>query len=199
MELLFASSNKHKIEEIQQCLHNMYSIKGLSDLGFTDEIPEDATTLEGNALLKARFMYNRWGKACFADDTGLEVEALNGKPGVYSARYSGSLADFSGNEKLRTQANKDKLLLQLTDKENRKAQFRTVIAYIEKNKEYLFEGIVTGTIAKQELGEAGFGYDPLFIPDGYHTSFAQMTIEQKNRISHRARATAKFIDWLKTR
>jgi XTP/dITP diphosphohydrolase len=199
MELIFASSNKHKVEEIQQLLDKSYLIKGLADLNFTDEIPEDALTLEGNALLKARFVHNRWGKSCFADDTGLEVEALNGEPGVFSARYSGALADFGGSEKLRTQANKDKLLKSLEGVENRKARFRTVIAYIENNQEYLFEGIVNGTIANQELGDGGFGYDPLFIPEGFTTSFAQMSLADKNTISHRARATMQFVSWLNNR
>ena len=199
MELIFASSNKHKVEEIQQLLDKSYLIKGLADLNFADDIPEDALTLEGNALLKARFVHNRWGKSCFADDTGLEVEALNGEPGVFSARYSGALVDFGGSEKLRTQANKDKLLKSLEGVENRKARFRTVIAYIENNQEYLFEGIVNGIIANQELGDGGFGYDPLFIPEGFTISFAQMSLADKNTISHRARATMHFVSWLNNR
>lgn len=199
MELIFASSNKHKIEEIQHWLGSSYQLVGLSDLGFADDIPEDALTLEGNALLKARFVYQRWGKNCFADDTGLEVDALHAEPGVFSARYSGSLSDFNGNEKLRTDANKAKLLSKLEGQQNRKARFRTVIAYIENGQEFLFEGIVNGIISTSEMGDAGFGYDPLFIPEGYNESFAQMSLAEKNKISHRARATAKFIEWLKTR
>jgi len=197
-QLIFASGNHHKIEEIQHLLGTEYKLLGLKDLQFTGDIPEDADTLEGNALLKARFVYQHWNTNCFADDTGLEVECLNGKPGVYSARYSGELSDFNNDEQSRTLANKNKLIVNMQGCNNRKARFRTVIAYIENGKEYLFEGIVNGIITESERGKGGFGYDPLFIPDGYNLSFAEMPLNEKNEISHRARAVQKFIDWLTT-
>jgi XTP/dITP diphosphohydrolase len=197
-QLIFASGNSHKIQEIQHLLGEEYQLQGLKDLNFEGEIPENAGTLEGNALLKARFVYQRWNICCFADDTGLEVECLDGRPGVYSARYSGELSDYNNDESVRTQANKNKLLLNMQNCTNRKARFRTVIAYIENDKEYLFEGIVNGIITESEQGEGGFGYDPLFVPDGYQQSFAEMSLNDKNKISHRAKAVQQFIDWLKS-
>jgi len=187
--IIFATGNRHKLEEIQALLPNDFQLKSFSDIGFTDDIPETEVTLEGNALLKARHIYERYGIPCFADDTGLEVEALKGEPGVYSARYAG----IEGTIEVRAKANIDKLLRELSGKTNRKARFRTVIAYIDANdKEYLFEGVVNGVITQEAIGSEGFGYDPIFIPDGYNITFAQMTLNEKNLVSHRAMAFKIF-------
>ena len=191
MKLVFATANRHKLEEIRAMLPDCFQIIGLSDIGFSGDIPETETTLEGNALLKARHIHERYGISCFADDTGLEVEALNGAPGVYSARYAG--AEGSSNE--RAKANIEKLLCQLRGITNRKARFRTVIAWIDAAAvPHLFEGVVQGRIIDEAIGNEGFGYDPVFIPDGYHITFAQMPLNEKNLISHRAIAFQKFAD-----
>ncbi len=187
-QLVFASHNSHKISEIRNILGPGFDLAGLDELGCHEEIPEPYETLEENALAKARFVYTRYGKNCFADDTGLEVEALKGEPGVMSARYAGP-----GKDSL---ANMEKLLLELSGKTNRKGRFRTVIALVLDGREYLFEGIVTGTITKAPMGKKGFGYDPVFIADGYKKTFAEMDAKEKNRISHRKNAIAKLADFL---
>lgn len=165
-----------------------FQIESMRSLGINEDIPEDQQTLEGNALQKARFLYDRTGESCFADDTGLEVDALNGAPGVYSARYAGEAKNSLDNMAL--------LLKNMSGIQNRKARFRTVIALILDGKEYLFEGIVNGTITEEPRGTAGFGYDPLFVPDGYSTTFAEMDSEAKNAISHRGRAVEKLAAFL---
>jgi XTP/dITP diphosphohydrolase len=189
MKLVFATNNKHKLEEVRAILGNKIEILSLNDIDCHDDIPETADTLEGNALIKARYIYEKFGVDCFADDTGLEVEVLNGEPGVYSARYAG--------EECNPEANMYKLLQNLTGKNNRNAQFRTVIALIIKGEEKLFNGIVKGTISNEKMGNAGFGYDPIFIPEGFSESFAQMTSDMKNSISHRYRATEELSNYLK--
>lgn len=189
MRLVFATNNRHKLEEVRDILGNGVEILSLSDIGCNDDIPETADTLQGNALIKARHIYNKYNVNCFADDTGLEVEALDGAPGVLSARYAGDGHD-SG-------ANMQKLLQNLTGKSNRNAQFRTVIALIIDGKEMLFDGIVKGHITEEKMGCSGFGYDPIFVPEGYSESFAQMGSDEKNSISHRYRATKKLNDYLK--
>jgi XTP/dITP diphosphohydrolase len=189
MHLVFASNNQHKLSEIQNIIGNQFKLITLSEAGFIGEIPENQNTLEGNALEKARYIVAKLKTNCFADDTGLEVEALKGEPGVYSARYAGP---ENNSEK-----NISKLLLNLENITNRKAQFRTVIALILNSKEYLFEGIVKGTIINNKKGKDGFGYDPVFVPEGYNKTFAEMTLIEKNKISHRANATYKLADFLK--
>ena len=189
MKLVFATNNKHKLEEVRAILGNKIEILSLNDIDCHDDIPETADTLEGNALIKARYIYEKFGVDCFADDTGLEVEVLNREPGVYSARYAG--------EECNPEANMYKLLQNLTGKNNRNAQFRTVIALIIKGEEKLFNGIVKGTISQEKMGNAGFGYDPIFIPEGFSESFAQMSSDMKNSISHRYRATEELNNYLK--
>ena len=189
MKLVFATNNKHKLQEVRDIVGNRVEVLSLSDIGCCDDIPETADTLQGNALIKARHIYGKYGLDCFADDTGLEVEALGGAPGVYSARYAGEECD--------SEANMRKLLENLTGKSNRNAQFRTVIALIIDGKEMLFDGIVKGTIATEKKGDSGFGYDPIFIPEGHAESFAQMSGEMKNSMSHRFRATQQLGDYLK--
>jgi XTP/dITP diphosphohydrolase len=186
--LIFATNNKHKLDEVRKITSNLSIIKSLADIDCADDIPETADTLDGNALMKARYIKEKYGTDCFADDTGLEVEALNNAPGVYSARYSGIAHD--------SEANMNKLLKELDGMTNRKARFRTVIALILDGKEYLFEGIVNGSILTEKRGEAGFGYDPLFVPEGYDKSFAELGDDIKNSISHRARAVKKLTDFL---
>jgi len=189
--MIFATANQHKLEEVRAMLPDDLQIKGLSDIGFTDDIPETEPTLEGNAMLKARHIHERYGMPCFADDTGLEVEALNGAPGVYSARYSG----VTGSTEERAKANIAKLLHELSGKTNRKARFRTVIAYIDaESNPHFFEGTVNGRIIEEAIGREGFGYDPIFMPDGYDITFAQMPLDEKNKLSHRARAFRKFAE-----
>ncbi|WP_291862502.1 non-canonical purine NTP diphosphatase [Marinilabilia sp.] len=188
MELIFATNNQHKATEINSLLGENWDVKSLSDLNFNDEIPETGDTLEDNALEKARYVHQLWGKNCFADDTGLEVEALQGAPGIFSARYAGENKDSSKNI--------DKLLEELKGQSNRKARFRTVIALIINGREFLFEGIVEGQILENRKGNGGFGYDPVFKPDETDLSFAQMPLSEKNLISHRARAIEKLIDHL---
>lgn len=188
MELVFASNNKNKIREISHILDNKITLLSLEDINILEEIPEDEPVIEGNALFKARFVHNATGLNVFADDTGLEIEALGGLPGVHSARFAGNSKDSS--------ANIVKALAMLKGKENRKARFRTVIALIFENKEYLFEGIVSGIIIDEERGDEGFGYDPIFIPEGGVLTFAQMTLSEKNKISHRAIAFKKLKEFL---
>lgn len=188
MKILFATNNAHKLAEVQAVLGDSYTLVTPRDCGVTEEIPETQPTLEGNALQKARYLYERTGLDCFADDTGLEVEALGGAPGVHSARYATDGHDFAANNRL--------LLRNLADKENRRARFRTVVALIFGGREYLFEGVVEGQIIDRETGHEGFGYDPLFRPDGYDRTFAQMTTEEKNAVSHRARAVRKLATFL---
>lgn len=188
MKLVFATNNRHKLDEIRDILGDKVEILSLKDIGCFDDIPETADTLEGNALIKARYIYEKFGVDCFADDTGLEVEALGGEPGVYSARYAGEECD--------SEANMQKLLQNLTGKNNRNAQFRTVIALIINGEENIFNGIVKGRISETKLGNSGFGYDPIFIPEGFSESFAQMTGSMKNSISHRYRATEELNNYL---
>ena len=187
-ELIFATNNIHKLTEIQSLIGDNFILKSLKQIGCTEDIPETAPTLEGNALLKAQYIFNRYGKNCFADDTGLEIEALDGRPGVFSARYATDGHDF--------EANIDKVLEELADAENRKARFRTVIALILDGSVHYFEGIVEGEIIAERKGIKGFGYDPVFLPYGYNLTFAEMTLEEKNKISHRARAVNKLVDFL---
>lgn len=186
--LVFATQNPNKAAEIQGLLPDGMRVKTLAEIGCNDDIPEEQPTLEGNALQKARFVKENYDVDCFADDTGLEVEALNGEPGVYSARYAGPEKD--------SEANMDLLLEKLKDQENRKAQFRTVIALIMDGREYTFEGKVKGRIAAKRMGSEGFGYDPIFVPDEDDRSFAQMPLEEKNKISHRGRAIRKLSEFL---
>lgn len=187
-ELIFATNNLHKLEEIRSAAGQGISILSLSDMGCFDDIPETAPTLEGNASLKSTFVYKRYQKNCFADDTGLEVEALNGKPGVHSARYAGPGHDH--------EKNMDKLLRELQGVTNRKARFRTVFSLIFDGREFLFEGIVNGWISDVKQGDHGFGYDPIFIPEGFQKTFALMDLTEKNQISHRARALRKLLIFL---
>ena len=179
-KLVFATNNAHKLEEIRAILGDKMEILSLADINCHADIPETANTLEGNAHLKSEYVYNHYGLDCFADDTGLEVEALDGAPGVYSARYAGDGHD--------SQANMQKLLKEMEEKNNRKAQFRTVISLIEKGEEKLFEGIVRGEITREKRGNSGFGYDPVFQPEGFDVTFAEMGIDDKNKISQMARA-----------
>ncbi len=195
-KIVFATNNKHKVEEISQKLKGFdIQLLTLSEIGCNTEIPEDYDTLEANARQKARFIYDQYRLDCIADDTGLEVEALNGKPGVFSARYSIDEAPTI-DESLRSQFNIAKLLREMNNKENRRACFRTVICYIESGVEHFFEGKVCGQITHRPAGDKGFGYDPVFIPDGYSQTFAQMDLSEKNKISHRAMAIEKFISYL---
>ena len=189
MKLVFATNNKHKLQEVRDIIGSGVEILSLADIGCNDDIPETADTLDGNALIKARYIYEKYNVSCFADDTGLEVDALDGAPGVYSARYAGDGHD--------SEANMKKLLENLTGKNNRDAQFRTVIALIIDGEEKLFNGIVKGKITEEKRGNSGFGYDPIFVPEGYSESFAQMDSSTKNRISHRYRATKQLSDYLK--
>jgi XTP/dITP diphosphohydrolase len=188
-QLVFATNNKHKLEEVVDILGDAIELLSLNDIECHDDIPETADTLEGNALIKAHYIYDKYHKNCFADDTGLEVEALGGEPGVYSARYAGG----DGHD---SEANMTKLLNKLEGEENRKARFRTVVALIIDGEEHLFEGIVNGSIIKERRGGKGFGYDPIFVPDGYEETFAELGEEVKNTISHRARAVKKLTQFL---
>jgi len=187
-QLIFATNNNHKLTELSAAVNKSFVLKSLSDIGFNEDIPEPFDTLEDNALAKVRYLHERYRINCFADDTGLEIEALNGAPGVFSARFAGDQKD--------SEANMQKVLDLLQGIDNRKARFRTVIALNYDNKEYLFEGVVNGKIIKERTGDMGFGYDPIFVPDGFDTTFAQMDIDVKNQISHRGRATAKLIEFL---
>jgi XTP/dITP diphosphohydrolase len=191
MDIIFATNNKHKVKEIRELLNPGFRLLGLSDVDINEEVPEDENTLEGNALFKAKYVHDRTGMNVFADDTGLEVEALDGAPGVHSARFAGNDKDSS--------ANIEKLLGLLDGKENRKARFRTVIALIMENKEYLFEGIVNGKIIDHKRGDEGFGYDPVFVADGFTKTFAEIPLAEKNLVSHRAMAFKKLLDFLENR
>ncbi|MDR1673512.1 MAG: RdgB/HAM1 family non-canonical purine NTP pyrophosphatase [Bacteroidales bacterium] len=194
--LVFATANPHKLLEVQAMMPEGVLLRSLSDIGFSGNIPETEPSLEGNALMKARYISERYQLSCFADDTGLETEALGGAPGVYSARYSG----IQGTPEEISEANMAKLLHELSGADNRKARFRTVIACIDDaGSEFLFEGIVNGLIVETPRGNKGFGYDPVFMPDGYAITFAQMPLPVKNQISHRARAFQKFAQWLMRR
>jgi len=188
--LIFATGNRHKADEVQNFLGEGFALCCLKEVGITEDIPEEADTLEGNALCKARYVYEKTGKACFADDTGLEVDALGGAPGIHTARYAG--------EGKSSEANIDLLLKNLEGKEVRTARFRTVIVYIDPDGGvHCFEGVVEGSITTQRSkGVEGFGYDPVFMPEGYDKTFAQIPLDEKNRISHRGRAMKKFLDYL---
>lgn len=188
MKIVFATNNKHKLHEIRKITEGVIEILSLSDINCHEEIPETGTTLEENALIKAQFIKEKFGFDCFADDTGLEVDALNGGPGVYSSRYAGE----NGNP----QDNMEKMLREMQGKENRKARFRTVIALLLNGKQHFFEGVINGKIIEEKRGTAGFGYDPIFLPDGYDKTFAELGDEEKNKISHRAIATRKLVDFL---
>lgn len=188
MQLVFASNNPNKIKEIQSLLPDQITILSLEDIGCAEEIPETAYTIEGNAMLKANHVTEKYGYSCFADDTGLLVDALNGEPGVYSARYAG--------EQKNAEDNMVKLLKKLDNTENRKAHFKTVICLNVNGKQYLFEGMVKGKIIHEKKGSEGFGYDPVFIPDGYTKTFAEMSLEEKSIISHRGLAVEKLVAFL---
>ncbi|HCE48435.1 MAG TPA: non-canonical purine NTP pyrophosphatase [Prevotellaceae bacterium] len=187
-KLVFVTNNRHKLREIREIMPASIEILSLADINCMAEIPETADTLEGNALIKAHYVYDRFGMDCFADDTGLEVEALGGAPGVHTARYAGEAHD--------PEANMQKLLHEMQGKSNRKARFRTVIALIENGKEHVFSGRVDGTIATEPRGNEGFGYDPVFVPEGTGQTFAEMGEAGKNEISHRARAVAELLSYL---
>ena len=195
MKIVFATNNQHKLSEIRQILGDKIEVLSLKDIGCNVDIPETGTTLEENALQKAQYVYDHYHLSCFADDTGLEVDALGGAPGVYSARYAGG----EGHD---SEANMTKLLNELGKNNNRKARFRTVIALLQKKDNsdtkavHLFEGIVEGEIIRERRGGEGFGYDPIFQPDGYGETFAELGMDIKNRISHRARATQKLAEFL---
>ena len=188
MKLVFATNNAHKLREVSQVVGDEFTLVSLRECGIVEDIPEEQPTLEGNALQKARYIYARTGLDCFADDTGLEVDALGGEPGVRSARYATDGHDDEANKRL--------LLERMEGVEARGAQFRTAIALIIGGKEYLFEGIVRGNITTEERGEGGFGYDPLFVAEGYEESFAEISAEEKNAISHRGRAVRKLAEFL---
>lgn len=188
-KLVFATNNAHKLEEIKNILGDKVEILSLADIDCHTDIPETADTLEGNARQKAMYVYTHYGMDCFADDTGLEVDALEGAPGVHSARY----ASEKGHD---SQANMEKLLREMEEKNDRKAQFRTIISLIEKGEEKQFEGVVRGEILRERKGNSGFGYDPVFRPEGYDKTFAELGNEIKNKISHRARAVAALCEYL---
>jgi len=189
MNLLFATSNTNKVHELEFLMPGRIQLMSLADVNFHGDIPEEQATIEGNAIQKAEYAAKKWQLNCFADDTGLEVETLNGKPGVYSARYAGAQKNADDNM--------NKLLSNLEQHQNRSAQFVTQIALIWRNELHLFSGVLAGTIILEKRGEHGFGYDPIFLPNGYDITLAEMTIEEKNKISHRAIATQKLIRFLK--
>ncbi len=189
MKIVFATNNAHKLAEVQALLGTEFEVVTAREAGVTEEIPETQPTLEGNASEKSHYLHDRTGMECFADDTGLEVEALGGAPGVRSARYATDGHDFEANNRL--------LMRNMEGQENRRARFRTVISLILGGEEHLFEGIVKGRIIDREIGGEGFGYDPLFIPDGYDRTFAQMSTEEKNEISHRGRAVKQLVEFLR--
>ena len=186
--IVFATNNQHKLQEIRDILGSDYEVVSLKEIGCDVDIPETGNTLEENALQKAQYVYDHYHVSCFADDTGLEVETLGGAPGVHTARYAGEAHD--------TEANIDKLLAELADKDNRKARFRTAIAFIVQQEEHLFEGILEGEIAPVRRGTDGFGYDPVFIPEGTGKTFAELGSDIKNRISHRALAVNQLIEYI---
>jgi len=184
LNLVFATNNEHKLTEVREILGGSFRVLSLKDIGCFEDIPETADTLEGNALIKARYVKQKYGYDCFADDTGLEIRALNNAPGVYSARYAGEAKDAKANIR--------KALFELQGKTDRSARFRTVIALITSEDEYILEGIIDGIIIDEPRGETGFGYDPIFVPDGFTETFAELGAEAKNEISHRAEATKKL-------
>jgi len=188
MRLVFATNNLNKLKEVREILNNNFNILSLEDINCYEDIPETQPTIEGNAAQKSFYLYDKYSENCFADDTGLEIEALNGEPGVYSARYAGKNRNFEENIQ--------KVLLNLKDKSNRKARFKTVISLVIQGKEVQFEGLVYGSILEEKHGEGGFGYDAIFLPDGYNQTFAEMNSEQKNLISHRGVAVRKLTDYL---
>jgi XTP/dITP diphosphohydrolase len=188
MQLVFATNNLHKIKEVQIQLPETIKLLSLEEVGITEEIPETSTTIEGNALQKAQYVAQKWGYSCFADDTGLEVEGLAGAPGVHSARYAG--------EQKRDSDNIRKLLHNLSDSDHRQAQFKTIIALVIGENQWLFEGICPGTITREPAGNHGFGYDPIFKPTGWEITFAQMSLQEKNQISHRGKAVQKLVQFL---
>ncbi len=188
MEIVFATNNLYKIEEVQHLLNNNFQLLSLNDIGCNEELPETGNTLEENAKQKARYVSETCKVDCFADDTGLEIEILNGRPGVLSARYVG--------EEKNSDKNIEKVLFEMKNSLNRTACFKTIISFIISNKEHQFEGIVNGTISKEKKGEKGFGYDPIFVPKGFNKSFAEMSLDEKNKISHRAIAVKKLADFL---
>lgn len=188
MKLVFATNNQHKLQEISQLLGSAVELLSLNDINCTDEVPENQETLEGNAAEKSFYIFNKFGYNCFADDTGLEIEALNGEPGVYSARYAG--------EDKNAQNNMDLVLTKLAKIKNRNARFRTVISLVIDGREIQFEGIVNGRILEEKRGIAGFGYDPIFKPDESELCFAEMAMQEKNKISHRGRAVRKLVEYL---
>lgn len=190
MDLVFATNNRHKLGEVKDILGSGIRLLDLGGIGCHDDIPETADTFEGNAALKARFIHDRYGRDCFADDTGLEVEALGGRPGVHSARYAGPGHDFEKNI--------DRLLVELAGVTHRRARFRTVICLILSGREYYFEGSVRGTILTARRGTGGFGYDPVFLPEGRERTFAEMSTAEKNRLSHRAEAVRRMASFLGT-
>lgn len=191
MELIFATQNQNKVKEIQRMLPDFITIKSLREIGCDDDIPETQPNLEGNALQKARYVYEKFGVNCFADDTGLEIEALNNEPGVYSARYAGEDKNSDKNMAL--------VLKRLENHQNRNARFRTIFALILDGKEHIFEGKIVGNITKNKGGSDGFGYDPIFQPTGSNRTFAEMSLSEKNEISHRSRATNKLCEFLKNK
>lgn len=195
-EIIMATNNAHKLEEVRQILGNEFLVKGLAEIGCHEDIPESADTLEGNALQKVRYVHDHYGVDCFADDTGLEVTALEGAPGVFTARF-GAMNGYG--ESHDADANIQCLLEKMEEAEDRTARFRTVVALVQNGEEHLFEGIVEGKILTQKVGEGGFGYDPVFAPsEGKGLAFAQMSAENKNAISHRGRAISKLVDFLKS-
>ncbi|WP_136667071.1 non-canonical purine NTP diphosphatase [Flavobacterium sp. H122] len=189
MQLVFASNNKNKIKEIQQLVPSEIQIVSLEDIGCNVDIPETADTIEGNAILKAAYVTQNYGYPCFADDSGLEVDCLNGAPGVYSARYAGEPKDDTKNI--------EKLLAVLKEESNRKANFKTIICLNINGEQHLFTGIINGEIISEKRGTNGFGYDPIFVAEGYNKTFAELSIEEKSHISHRARAVKQLIEFLK--
>lgn len=188
MKIVFATNNENKIKEIQSMLPENITIVSLESIGCQEDIPETAATIEGNAIMKANYITEKYGYDCFADDTGLEIEALNNEPGVYSARYAGEQRSAADNM--------NKVLHLLQDESNRNAQFKTVICLNLNGKQYVFEGIAKGSITKDKKGTAGFGYDPIFQPENYQNTFAEISLEEKNKISHRGKATKALLEFL---
>lgn len=189
-KIIFATNNNHKLNEIKSILSGKFDVQGLKDIGFEGDIPETGSTLFENASIKSRFVFEKFNTDCFSDDTGLEIDSLNGNPGVYSARYAG--------EEANAEKNINKVLKEMAGSTQRSARFKTVISLFLNGKEYFFEGKVEGKIILDKRGTTGFGYDPIFLPDGYNKTFAEMDLATKNQISHRARATAKLVQFLET-
>jgi len=188
MKIIFASHNQNKVKEIQNLLGDEIQLLSLTEIGLEEDIPETANTIEGNSLLKAKYIWEKYQMTCFADDTGLEIEALNGEPGVFSARYAG--------DKKNDDANIDKVLFKLLGHENRNARFKTVITLIKEGQEFQFTGIVNGEIGSEKIGQNGFGYDPIFVPEKQGKTFAEMTLNEKNLFSHRARAFHQLVNFI---